>query len=211
MNYKFIPDSIKIDDSIPLNYSLDEFLELQISYKQSFEKILTDIVDFAYFDNWVKNTINDLPIVNDKESNFYRKLSTLNSDYIYLRNNIHIEKLDFKELNELRSNVNKDFLLRTYKKVLFEGGNYTFFGSATDMNLVASKSLVFEFAFDAKECATLDIYNFYNHYKENILEFIAKPIADALNCNVSLHRYSAIPELFSTEDNKESIKSSYLG
>ena len=38
MNYKFIPDSIKIDDSIPLNYSLDEFLELQISYKQSFEK-----------------------------------------------------------------------------------------------------------------------------------------------------------------------------
>ena len=94
---------------------------------------------------------------------------------------------------------------------MFEGGNYTFFGSATDMNLVASKSLVFEFAFDAKECATLDIYNFYNHYKENILEFIAKPIADALNCNVSLHRYSAIPELFSTEDNKESIKSSYLG
>ena len=101
MNYKFIPDSIKIDDSIPLNYSLDEFLELQISYKQSFEKILTDIVDFAYFDNWVKNTINDLPIVNDKEANFYRKFSTLNSDYIYLRNNIHIEKLDFKELNEL--------------------------------------------------------------------------------------------------------------
>ena len=211
MNYKFIPDSIKIDDSIPLNYSLDEFLELQISYKQSFEKILTDIVDFAYFDNWVKNTINDLPIVNDKEANFYRKFSTLNSDYIYLRNNIHIEKLDFKELNELRSNVNKDFLLRTYKKVLFEGGDYTFFGSATDMNLVASKSLVFEFAFDAKESVTLDIYNFYNHYKENILEFIAKPIADALNCNVSLHRYSAIPELFSTEDNKESIKSSYLG
>ena len=123
MNYKFIPDSIKIDDSIPLNYSLDEFLELQISYKQSFEKILTDIVDFAYFDNWVKNTINDLPIVNDKEANFYRKFSTLNSDYIYLRNNIHIEKLDFKELNELRSNVNKDFLLRTYKKVLFEGGD----------------------------------------------------------------------------------------
>ena len=102
MNYKFIPDSIKIDDSIPLNYSLDEFLELQISYKQSFEKILTDIVDFAYFDNWVKNNINDLPIVNDKEANFYRKFSTLNSDYIYLRNNIHIEKLDFKELNELR-------------------------------------------------------------------------------------------------------------
>ena len=99
-------------------------------------------------------------------------------------------------------------MLRTYKKVLFEDGNYTFFGSATEMNLVASKSLVFEFAFDAKECVTLDIYN---HYKENILEFIAKLIADALNCNVSLHRYSAIPELFSTEDNKESIKSSYLG
>ncbi len=38
MNYKFIPDSIKIDDSIPLNYSLYEFLELQIFYKQSFEK-----------------------------------------------------------------------------------------------------------------------------------------------------------------------------
>ena len=115
MNYKFIPDSIKIDDSIPLNYSLDEFLELQISYKQSFEKILTDIVDFAYFDNWVKNNINDLPIVNDKEANFYRKFSTLNSDYIYLRNNIHIEKLDFKELNELRSNVNKDSLVLLQK------------------------------------------------------------------------------------------------
>ena len=70
MNYKFIPDSIKIDDSIPLNYSLDEFLELQISYKQSFEKILTDIVDFAYFDNWVKNNINDLPIVMIKKQIF---------------------------------------------------------------------------------------------------------------------------------------------
>ena len=26
MNYKFIPDSIKIDDSIPLNYSLPKCL-----------------------------------------------------------------------------------------------------------------------------------------------------------------------------------------
>lgn len=206
MNYKFLPDSVKFDDSIPLNYSLDEFLELQISYKQSFEKILKGIVDFADFDNWIKSNINDLPIVNDKEANFYRKFSTLGSDYVYLRNNIHIEKLDFKELDELRSNVNKDFLLRTYKKVLFEDGDYTFFGPATDMDLVASKSLVFEFAFDAKECATLDKSNFFNHYKENILEFIAKPIADALNCDVSLHRYSAIPELFSTEDSEELIK-----
>ena len=93
MNYKFIPDSIKIDDSIPLNYSLDEFLELQISYKQSFEKILTDIVDFAYFDNWVKSNINDLPIVNDNEAKFYRKLSNIKSDNIYIINNNHSEKL----------------------------------------------------------------------------------------------------------------------
>lgn len=199
MKYKFIPDSIKDDNITLFNINRDEFLNLQIVYKQAFEKILEEEVDFCIFDNWINKINTNLPVVNDKEFNFYRRYSTLGSDYLYLRNNIHIERLNFDEINELKSGITRDFLLKTYKIVLFENGDYTYFGNATDMNLIPSKSLVFEFAFDAKECKDLEEYNFYKHYKDQIFEFIAKPIEKKLNCSVSIHRYSAIPELFIDE------------
>ncbi len=205
MKYKFIPDSIKDEDIALFNINQDEFLNLQIDYKQAFEKILQEEVDFCIFDNWINKINTNLPVVNDKEFNFYRRYSDLGSDYIYLRNNIHIERLSFDELNRLKSGITRDFLLKTYKKVLFEDGDYTYFGNATDMNLIPSKSLVFEFAFDGKECKNLEEYNFYKHYKDQIFKFVAKPIETKLNCAVSIHRYSAIPELFIDESKQMNL------
>ena len=198
MNYEFIPNKVMINNEI-LKNNKDEFLKLQIRYKQAFEGLLKKIVNFEDFDTWIKCNINELPTVDDKKVNFYRKFSILNSEYIYLRNNIHIERLSINELNELKNSISEEFLLRTYKKVLFEDGNYTFIGYVTDEDMVMSKSIVFEVAFDAKKCDTLEEINFFKNYNEQIYEIIAKPVKDRLNCDVSIHRYSAIPELFIDE------------
>ena len=79
---------------------------------------------------YINDSKVDIPRIKDKEYNFYHLSSNLNSNYIYLRNNIHIENLTNEEILYLVNNDNfsDDFIINTYQRVLYEEGDATYFG-----------------------------------------------------------------------------------
>jgi len=154
MYYKYIPDSFDYN-LINSRFSNDEFLSLQIKYRTIIEKILIDYIDFEDIDKRINNNVV-LPKIEDLDYNFYHKFSSLNSNYLYLRNNIHIEKLSSEEMEILKNGkVDKNFIVSTLSKVLFEDGDESCFGSPRLENIVNCKGLIFEFAYDSMKINSL--------------------------------------------------------
>lgn len=154
MYYKYIPDSFDYN-LINSRFSNDEFLSLQIKYRTIIEKILIDYIDFEDIDKRINNNVV-LPKIEDLDYNFYHKFSSLNSNYLYLRNNFHIEKLSSEEVEILKNGkVDKNFIVSTLSKVLFEDGDESCFGSPRLENIVNCKGLIFEFAYDSMKINSL--------------------------------------------------------
>ena len=133
MIYKFIPNSYNYNSISELEGLGFDILKLQVYYKQCLERVLNSIFNFSNIDKYIGGLNFPVPIINDKEYNFYRKYSILGSKYVYLRNNIHLERLTKEELSLIKESFyNKklldiDFIYKTLGKVLFEDGDYTFF------------------------------------------------------------------------------------
>lgn len=198
MNYIFIPEISNKSD-----FSDKEFLSYQIMYKQHIEKILSLIINASFVDQYIINNNLSIPTVDDDEYNFYHKYSLLGSKYLFLRNNIHIERLNKEELEELKNNPSSDFFKRTFKTVLFESDNsFTYFGSPLRKNEVKPNSLVFEFAYDLKKATSMKQIKDIN----NLLLFINKYVSELsqkIGISISLLEYNAIPDLYiSTKKNE---------
>lgn len=198
MNYKFIPNSYKLDE----NTDYEKFLKKQILYRKSFEAILCKYIDFQKIDERIKSL--NLPIVYDKDYNFYHKFSSLNSEYIYLRNNIHVERLNKEEDEYLENCLLKNQLLdfdcinKTYSRVLFEDGEKVFCGSPTSKNMVDSKSIIIEFAYNQIKCNIEQILNCGEVF-EIIKESINSILVDKLNLKTSYVIYNSIPDEYKLE------------
>ena len=80
MQYKYIPNSIKIIDNI----SYDDFLKLQIKYRESLEALIKKYVSFEEVDKIIENLNFSIPLIQDQEYNFYHKFSTLGSKYVFI-------------------------------------------------------------------------------------------------------------------------------
>lgn len=203
MYFKYVPNTI---DYKLVGISYDDFLNLQIFYKSNFERLLNSLYNFNLIDNYINQNCNNLPVIDDADYNFYKKFSTLGSKYIYLRNNIHIERLDAKDLEYLcknfaqKTNLDANFIINTYKKVLFENGQFTFFGNAYDGNLVKCESIIFEFAFDSKKCKTVEQVTFAHYNLNNILNLFKNIIISKMNVDVSIHLYDGIPDEYKSTD-----------
>ena len=206
----FIPDTIDYSKAYSLGFDDEQFLSLQVKYKQLFERMVISQIDFSS----VEQRLHDshYPIVNDNDYNFYRKYSTLGSNYIYFRNNIHIERLTEEEIKELTSEtINMDFLRNTYEKVLYEDGDITFLGDPSDSTRVPSKSIILELAVDFKEIQDLEsallIDDIVEDYKDYCNQVCANKVAEILGVtiqDVAGSYYSATPDFF-LSSNIESI------
>lgn len=202
IDFKYIPDSYNYN--ILKNNKIDKnkFLKLQIKYRTEFERLLINIVDFKKIDDYIDNFKFDIPVVDDFDYNFYHKFSTLGSKYIYLRNNIHIENLSFDEINiidnSLKDNAYLDynFLRATFKKVLYEDGEFSMFGIPLEKNLVFAKSLVFEFAYDQAEFKDVSQYNFVNDIINTIHTSLENSIEKVIDTKISIISYNAIPDIY---------------
>lgn len=198
MRYIYLPDSYDYN-LINLKFNdFKEFVDLQVLYRNCIEKILMSNISFIKLEEYILSQGVDIPKVDDKEYNFYHKYSTLGSDYIFLRNNIHIERLSREELERLKSNSNLDinFYLETIAKVLFEAGDETFFGPAIAENSVKSNSLVFEFSFDQSKCSSLGQLNKIHEIIEKIFKMMDKELKEKLNLESSFIIYRAIPDYY---------------
>lgn len=196
----FIPNTF--DKEKPLDLNDEQFLSLQIKYKQLFEKMVISQLDFSSIEEKLKE--HHYPIVNDKDYNFYRKYSTLGSDYIYFRNNIHLERLTEEEIKKLISgNINIDFLKNTYERVLYEDGDITFLGEPSDSTRVPSKSIILELAIDFPEIQDLEsallIDDIVEDYKNDCNQIYGNEVAKILGItsqDVVGSYYPAIPDIF---------------
>jgi len=207
MGYRFIPDSYDYDSISKLNNSGFNVLELQIYYKQSLEKLLGSLFSFSSIDKYIEGLQNQIPIIKDENYNFYRKYSCLNSRYVYLRNNIHIERLTEEEIYILRDNLyhgnllDFDFIYSTLSRVIFENGDYVFYGNPIMKNLVKSQSIVFEFAYNGLKCQTVEQYEQIQRAFSLIFEKTNEIISKKLNIPLSMVIYDSIPDNYKIESN----------
>ncbi len=190
MEYNYVPNSYDKNLISKNEFLQDNFLLMQIKYRQSIEEVLKSIINFKELDDYCTKEIK-VPINDDWEDNFYHKFSTLNSKYIFLRNNIHVEKLKNEDIEKIKRAIfnenllDKEFVLRTLKDVLYEDGDYVFYGVAMDENRVDSQSLVFEFSYDDSKCS-IEEGILIKKICDNILNNIKERIESNLNCHVEL-------------------------
>lgn len=199
---KYLPDTYQYHLIENIGLEENEFEFYQIKYRNYVELLLMSYLDFSSFDTEINNM---LPVMEDKDYNFYHKNSTLGSNYVYLRNNIHIERLtkeEFQYFKNLCSKNEKDisFITRTFGKVLYEYTDTAMYGMQIPKYEVSSKGLVFEFSFDQKKIKTMEQIKFSRSYYVKIFDILVEKLHKQLNIPISLVKYNGIPDLFFEKD-----------
>lgn len=176
MGFQYLPNTYEKNKIDEKQFTDEEFLQYQIKYRNAVQTLLEETLNFKKIDSIISSCLSEIPKVEESEYNFYHYKSAFKNQYIFLRNNIHIERLSDEELNELRNyilcntEINKEFINKTITKVLFEDGDYCFVGIPNDSTKVPSKSIIIEFAYNQKKCTSLkqiaDIKNCYTKIKE---------------------------------------------
>lgn len=138
-----IPASDELKDISPESYDMklakekeltdkeeitDKYLKLQALYKKTLGELLVAVLELDSFDNELASNELEFIEVPDKEKGFYQKYDTLGLKYIYLRNNIHIEKLSIEDVKILKSALASEdntaqeqlykMIARTYPEVI---------------------------------------------------------------------------------------------
>lgn len=198
MQYKYIPNSYNNNLIDKKFRCYEQFLNCQIIYKMEFEKILSKYLNINGVENYINSQNVIIPKVKDVDYNFYHRYSKLGSDYLFVRNNYHVENLDDNEINCLLfdKNLGVEFFNKTLYKVIFENGDSTFYGIACDENRANSKSIVFEFAYNQIECTTLKQQNQISEIIEECFKMLQDNINKLLKINSSYLVYNSIPNLF---------------
>ena len=202
MKYKYVPNSYN-NSIIEEKFKEDEFIELQVKYRKYLESILNKFIDFKIIDEKIKEVIN-IPKIEDKEYNFYHKFSSLNSDYVYLRNNYHIENLSDEEINLIRQDkMNFEFIKNTIPKVVFETGDKSFFGTPIQKYLVDSKGLVFEFSYDQIQLIDVKEYKIIKQIEKELSNIISKTLSEKLKIPVTVIEYNGLNDLYKIDNIEE--------
>ena len=197
MKYKYIPESFDKKLIVSKFHDIDEFVNLQRLYRSLFERLLLKFVDFKLLDANI-----NLPKVDDEDYNIYHKYSTLGSNYIYVRNNFHVEKLSTEEINELINIKDLDiaFLKKTVSKVMFEDGDYTFYGTPMDETEGKSKGLVIEFAYDQNKIKSIKDLKMGYKVIDDTFKSLSKDLKRVFNSEPSFIVYNAIPDLYKMDN-----------
>jgi hypothetical protein len=127
----------------PFNYDMDlaralglatdgtfsrEYLNMQALYRKALEHYLAERLNLVEFDEMLSSSELDFIPLSEDRFDFYQRYSTFGFQYIYLRNNLPIERLSPDDLDILRryihagnSNVTEellDLVARTFKRVI---------------------------------------------------------------------------------------------
>ena len=191
----YIPDSYDYKKLEEMGISSEEFLNLQVKYREGFEAYLKDLIDFNEINSYIL-TKGEIPKVDDEDRNFYHKYSTLGSNYIFLRSNVHIERLTPDEINILKLNPTSEFYQKTYDRVLFETTEEVniMIGSAIPEHIVKGRSIIIEFSHDMKKETSEQMMK-ADEISKYLKELIEK-YGEARGIPISFIEYKAIPDSF---------------
>jgi len=106
----------------------DRFYKLYVNYKILFEKFLLYKLPLKEMDDKIRDSGLLFISVGNEDMDIYQMMSTLNLKYIYLRNNLNVDKLSMKDIDLIinlddkdlskPSNMLFDLVERTFKDVL---------------------------------------------------------------------------------------------
>lgn len=187
------------------------FLILQNKYRESVEYFFKKEFNFQKFDPFFKN-IGCIPLA-DQDYNFYHKYSTLGSEFIYLRNNYHVEKLNVEEIEYIQKCILENtfldevFLSKTAMKVMMEEGKNIFYNYINLENSVPSKSFVFEFSYDPFEFSEIVQIRQVNELRNYIIKELKMVFKDRINVPIISILYTGSPDLYKITDR---LSSKYL-
>jgi hypothetical protein len=114
--------------TIKNNYFNEEYYILHAAYRTVFQNILLKNLPLKKYDDEIKN--NELNFLKKAENhkNIYQKYDVMQLNYIYLRNNIHIERLSRSNIDLIKECIDKkeinitkelvDMVKETYKEVI---------------------------------------------------------------------------------------------
>ena len=159
----------------------ERFFTLQALYRNVLEAEIISKYDLRLYDDAIGDSSFQFRAEQPERMSFYQKYSTLDTRYIYLRNNIHIERLSEEQLALL-----DDYLLtggdttkkqlealiaETYRMVLMvdpSGGNFLV-GYAGGGGITAPNvSIVFEISFSGFDYDAGDGYDYIDSITEDM-------------------------------------------
>jgi len=133
----------------------ERYFKLLNNYKSMFEAYLCMTLELDTIDKRIKES--ELKFIPIKEENmdFYQISSTMNLNYLYLRNDLHIEKLSVEDLNYLENKDSLDeestkFIVRTFKNVInpYEETKRIFYGPENENYISECTDLVIGVRYD---------------------------------------------------------------
>jgi hypothetical protein len=178
------------------------------NYKYLLEYYINSRIDLSNYDNMIKNS--DLSIGTNSK---YKSINEyLNLDYIFLINNLFVEKLSNEDINEILNKFNKDnisnelitIIERTYKDVILDNyreDGYTdkiykvCYGSIVPRNMVNNNSLVFKLIYgknliDVEGDQFIGLHKKQLMFLEDVINKLKEEVSNKLNidCEVLLEK-----------------------
>lgn len=181
-----------------------DFVTLQVKYRESIEALFKRFYNFQKLDDLFIQ-LGGVPF-NDKEYNFYHKYSTLGSQFVYLRNNYHIELLTETEIAFIRNCISNgtllsdDFIKKTAIKVLLEKGNTICFNYVTLENFIFSKSFIFEFVYDVLACSSVAQIKALENLIKDTEKALKRTFKDELEIPIDGIVYTGSPDIFQPKE-----------
>ena len=184
-----------------INNNSDKYDNLVKIYKYLLEYYISSKVNLSKYDEMIKNSNLYIGVNNKyKGINEYLKL-----DYIFLINELYVEKLSIQDIDILLNKFDKDnindevinIISRTYKEVIydnFKNNEYcnekykVFYGTAVPKNAVNNDSLVLKIYY-GKNLINLDGDEFIELHKKQLAFFdelinnIKQEVFNNLNIN----------------------------
>ena len=200
----YLPNSYNIKKIKETFENMDSFTKYQRKYQRLMGYLLRNLIDIELIDKYM----DGIPKCKDSEYNFYHNKEVLNSDYLFLRNNIHVENLNESELKLLNEISEKDdyipFLNQTMFRVIGEDNNVSCYGYDLYENMVESYNLIFELAYNMAKFENMEQTKQVNGAYDKIKMELDGKLIKHFRIGISLVKYSMMPDLF-IENGKKNV------
>ena len=190
MNYKELTKK-DLQNVYPNNSNVEykeEDIQLYNLYRELLTQYIIDLLELKKYDKQIMNSNLNFKQVNENEMDLYQYFSSEELKYLYIRNNIYLERLDEKERNFLKSKLDNNikkldaetekFIANSLQKVIFEdvgedGKEYiTFYGPSSRSFMARNDSLIIGMRYDEFGEDGLDDDEWDKQHDSQILEFL---------------------------------------
>lgn len=201
---KEYPNNLRNNNLIKKRGLENKYFDLLNKYNKFLTSFLKEKLPLEQIDENMGKSELDFVRIEENDMDFYQITSTIELNYIYLRNNIYIEKLNDDDIKYLEKKKEYDeevstFINRTFKNVInpYNDSKMTFYGPENRNFMCDSDELVLGIRYDEFNTKLED-----EEFKENFLkkqEIISQltlvlgiVALQELNCNINVIQYNEI-------------------